>query len=87
MLPVSNKILFKHSFLLFQRKSKGNYFQFIPGIVFAFLFSQLKFIISQVSNAKQYVWAYLFLAILLITIISTVTYFRESSIELKSFTY
>lgn len=87
MQPVSSKILFKHSLLLFQRKSKGNYFQFIPAIVFAFLFSQLKIIISQVSETKQYIWAYLFLAILLIIIISTVLYFRESSFELKSFTY
>lgn len=87
MQLLSDKIKFKHSIILFQRKGKQSAFQMLPSIMFSFLFSQIYFTITNGLDGRNYIWIYLFLSIILPLIISIVIYFREASIELKSFSY
>lgn len=87
MQMLSERMKFKHALLLFQRKKRQSFFQTLPSIMFSFLFSQIYFTLITDFNDRNYIWIYLILSIILTLIISIVIYFREASIELKSFSY
>lgn len=87
MQLLSDKMKFKHAVLLFQRNGKQSVFQILPSIMFSFLFSQIYFTITSGLDDRNYIWIYLFLSVILTLLISIVIYFREASIELKSFSY
>ncbi len=87
MQLLSDKIKFKHAVILFQRKGRQSAIQMLPCIMFSFLFSQIYYTIASGLDDRNYIWIYLFLSVILTLIISIVIYFREASIELKSFSY
>ena len=60
MQLLSDKIKFKHSIILFQRKGKQSAFQMLPSIMFSFLFSQIYFTITNGLDGRNYIWIYLF---------------------------
>jgi len=87
MLQISNKLMLNHAILLFKRKWHLSLFQLLPSIMFSFLFSQITFITEGNLETKNFIWAYFALSLVLTLLISAVIYFREASIELKSFSY
>ena len=87
MPQILNNILLKHSILLFQRKWKKSLLQLVPSVMLSFLFAQIEYITFQNVEGKNYIWIYFLLSVILVLIISVVIYFRESTIELKAFSY
>lgn len=87
MFQVSNKLVLNHAILLLKRKWRKSVVQSLPSIMFSFLFSQISFITKNNSETQSYIWIYFVLSLIVTLLVSAVIYFRETTIELKSFSY
>lgn len=87
MLQSLNKLLLDHASLLLLRKWKKSILQLLPSIMFTFLFAQIYYLTTKGTNDKSYIWVYFFLSLILVLFISTVIYYRESTLELNSLYY